>query len=203
VPAATTIATASPSADLSKIGKPSTVVVTPFADAPETTRVAMNPQRISEAPPPAAPIATPAAPAGPLPHEAKGVSPPPDAKVAATPSDAKVAATPSPAAPVAAATPPAPGAPKASPEIPALASGWTVVVAALNSADGATEAVQRLRGRGLPADIFVFNKDGQRMYRLGLGRFASYEAAAVYAARVRKELPEFQPWIAAFGAAPS
>jgi cell division septation protein DedD len=199
VPAATTIAAASPPADLSRIGKPSTVVVTPFADAPETTRVAMNPQRISEAPPPAAPIATPAAPAGSPPPEAKGVSPPPDAKVAATPSDAKVAATPSPAAPIAAAMPPAAGAPKA---IPALASGWTVVVAALNSADGATEAVQRLRGRGLPADIFVFNKDGQRMYRLGLGRFDSYEAAAVYAARVRKELPEFQPWIAAFGAAP-
>jgi hypothetical protein len=182
-PPAVVVTAPPPVTNTSPAGKP--VFVTPFSDAPETTRVAVNPQPV--------PVTTPTTPQ------------------AATPSPATTPSTPPP--PPAITPPVAVRMPTrksgSSVDFPALESGWTVVIAALNSPSGATDEALRLRTKGLPADIFVFMKDGQRVYRLGLGRFKSYEAASTYAARVRKdtryrrELKDYQPWIAAFGAAPT
>lgn len=201
--------------------------LTPPPTAPHGEKsVAMNPTPVDATPPPSLSASAPATPSAPTKPASTSTAAPTSAP-AATPAPAAPAATPAPASATATATattpsPPAAGATPAKPpeaakpaapapkpstakalDVPPNTAGWTVVIAALASQDGAKKEAARLKETGLPADVFAFEKDGTTMYRIGLGHFRTYEAATKYVAHVKKAMPEATPWVSTYGTPPA
>jgi len=58
------------------------------------------------------------------------------------------------------------------------AVGWVVVIASVNSRAAAIKHVDQLKAKAIEADIYPTSVNGNAMYRIGVGGFASHDEAA-------------------------
>lgn len=169
-------------------------------------------------PAPVQPIARPV-PLPPPPPRPIPVEPAPAPAVAAPPLPAALPAAAVPAvtasaavAPAAVSLPPAPVAAVSAapvvraPAVPAVATapaaapatgGWTLVAAALADAESAELEARGLVASGLSSRVRpIVSRNGQTLYRVTVGEFATRDAAAAYADQIRQRYALPQLWIA-------
>lgn len=88
---------------------------------------------------------------------------------------------------------------KIAPVSAANASGWTLVAAALADSESAELEAQGMIEMGLPGVVRIHDlPNGQRVYRVTVGSFATKEQAAAYGADVKKRFGMAQLWPAPF-----
>lgn len=88
---------------------------------------------------------------------------------------------------------------KIAPVSAANASGWTLVAAALADSESAELEAQGMIEMGLPGVVRIHDlPNGQRVYRVTVGSFASKDQAIAYGADVKKRFGMAQLWPAPF-----
>ncbi|MDB5972940.1 MAG: Sporulation related protein [Hydrocarboniphaga sp.] len=88
---------------------------------------------------------------------------------------------------------------KIAPVTAATASGWTLVAAALADSESAEAEAQGMVEMGLPGVVRIHDlPDGQRVYRVTIGSFATKEQAVQFGAEVKKRFGMTQIWAAPY-----
>jgi septal ring-binding cell division protein DamX len=77
-------------------------------------------------------------------------------------------------------------------------NGWTLVVASSDLRRSADIMARDLRGRGLAAEVFEAKVKDRLVYRVGVGRHPSMNAAMEAVPQIRQQAPQLQPWPARF-----
>lgn len=90
--------------------------------------------------------------------------------------------------------------PGAAPPVAAKSepTGWTVVVLSLADGESAVLEAEGYRERGFDAHTFIEEVNGQRYYRVGIGRFPTREDARAFAANIKSRLHIDAAWVAAY-----
>lgn len=77
-------------------------------------------------------------------------------------------------------------------------SGWTLVVASVDSREAADAKVQDLRTQGIEAAVYPAQIKGRTTYRVGVGRHTSADEARGAMPGLARTQPKLKPWPAKF-----